>query len=91
LIGGSESTINGASFSINAGVRETVCEDGEISEGYREEGRQQSGPAERLVGESAIRQSVSQEHKERKIHQHTGIIIPNKTASWLFEVGPEAI
>jgi hypothetical protein len=34
---------------------------------------------------------VSQEHKGRKIYQHTGIIIPNKTASWLFEVGSEAI
>ena len=54
-------------------------------------GRQRSRPAERFVGESAIGQSVSREHKGRKIHQHTSIIIANKTASWLFEVCPEAI
>ena len=54
-------------------------------------GRQQRGLTERLVGESAIGQSVSREHKGRKIHQHTGIIIPNKTPSWLFEVDSEAI
>jgi len=54
-------------------------------------GRQRSGPAKRLVGKSAIGGCVSQEHKGREIHQHTGIIISNKTASWLFEVGSEAI
>ena len=61
-----------------------------------EAGRSERSTAEQTgrevcVGESAIGQSVSREHKGRKIHQHADIIVPNKTISWLFEVGPEAI
>jgi len=61
-----------------------------------EAGYSEGSTAERTCREAHRRECnrmmrVSQQHKGRKIYQYTSIIIPNKTASWLFEVGSEAI